>query len=283
MLLKGPGKIDWHDAGSMLVGTDESGNVVKQVPKGVTPDTKYGKETVGAEKLFDATTVPASTRYTQDQENNRQRVGLTTVPASAVYTQGQENARQATGLGTVPASTIYTQQQENDRAKQALDNKPLSETQGNAAAFGMRAKVSNDIFDQLEKSGADVGSMQNMLAQSRITNAVAPGWAQQAEQAKKNFMSAVLRKESGAAISASEYDAEDRKYFPQPGDSDGVKAQKRAARDLAIEALRIQAGSQGGKAIDAHGTARVSSDADYAALPSGATFVGPDGKTRRKP
>ena len=31
------------------------------------------------------------------------------------------------------------------------------------------------------------------------------------------------------------------------------------------------------------GPARVNSDAEYNALPSGATFVGPDGKTRRKP
>lgn len=31
------------------------------------------------------------------------------------------------------------------------------------------------------------------------------------------------------------------------------------------------------------GTTRVSSDAEYAALPSGALFIGPDGKTRRKP
>ena len=29
--------------------------------------------------------------------------------------------------------------------------------------------------------------------------------------------------------------------------------------------------------------ANIKSDADYNALPSGATFVGPDGKTRRKP
>jgi hypothetical protein len=32
-----------------------------------------------------------------------------------------------------------------------------------------------------------------------------------------------------------------------------------------------------------NGHAKVASDADYAALPSGATFVGPDGKVRRKP
>jgi hypothetical protein len=178
MVLKGPGKVEWHDAGSMLVGTDESGNVVKQVPKGVTPDAKYGKETVGADKIFDASVVPESTKFTQGQENQRQRVGLSTVPASAVYAQGQENARQATSLGTVPAGTRFTQEQENERARLAQDNKPLTETQGNAAAFGMRAKVSNDIFAKLEASGAPVGGLENMLAQSRITNAAAPGWAQ---------------------------------------------------------------------------------------------------------
>jgi hypothetical protein len=67
-----------------------------------------------------------------------------------------------------------------------------------------------------------------------------------------NFMSAVLRKESGAAISASEYDAEDRKYFPQPGDGADVKAQKQKARALAIDALRVQAGT-GAKSIDGVG------------------------------
>jgi hypothetical protein len=52
----------------------------------------------------------------------------------------------------------------------------------------------------------------------------------------------VLRKESGAAISQSEFDKEDQKYFPQPGDGPGVRAQKQKARELAIKSLEIQAG-----------------------------------------
>jgi len=39
----------------------------------------------------------------------------------------------------------------------------------------------------------------------------------------------------------------------------------------------------GGNVSAAGGLARVSTDADYNALPSGSTFIGPDGKTRRKP
>jgi hypothetical protein len=62
------------------------------------------------------------------------------------------------------------------------------------------------------------------------------------EQAKKNFITAVLRKESGAAIGASEFATEEKKYFPQAGDSDKVIAQKQRGREIAIQAMKIQAG-----------------------------------------
>ena len=61
-------------------------------------------------------------------------------------------------------------------------------------------------------------------------------------QARKNFATAVLRKESGASISPTEFADVDRIYFPQPGDSKDVIAQKQRARDLAIQSLATQAG-----------------------------------------
>lgn len=248
MILKGPSKIEWKDAGGELVGVDEAGNIVGHMPKGVTPDARYNKENVSAETQYTSNKVPAATIYTQDQENARQDKNLSTVPASARFTQGQENARQDKTLSTVPASTRYTQEQENARAGE----KPLTETQGNAAAFGMRAAAANDIIKDLEGHGAPLGSVQSFLAKSRVTNAAAPEWAQKAEQAKLNFMSATLRKESGAVISPTEYETEDRKYFPQPGDSRAVIEQKRAARELAIDAMRVQAGPKGAQSIKSH-------------------------------
>jgi hypothetical protein len=62
------------------------------------------------------------------------------------------------------------------------------------------------------------------------------------QQAKTNFITAVLRKESGATIQPSEFKTEDEKYFPQAGDTSGVLKQKQKARELAIEAMKIQAG-----------------------------------------
>jgi hypothetical protein len=45
---------------------------------------------------------------------------------------------------------------------------------------------------------------------------------------------------------------EDKKYFPQPGESDKVLTQKQKAREMAVEALKIMAGP-GAKNIGAGG------------------------------
>jgi hypothetical protein len=65
---------------------------------------------------------------------------------------------------------------------------------------------------------------------------------QQNKQARSNFITAVLRKESGAAIGKDEFDREEAKYFPQAGDSKETIKQKQDARNLAIKAMKIGAG-----------------------------------------
>jgi hypothetical protein len=75
-----------------------------------------------------------------------------------------------------------------------------------------------------------------------LANGLNSDQQQSYDQAKRNFVSAVLRKESGAAISQDEFTNEDKKYFPQPNDSAATIEQKARARDLAIEGLKAQAG-----------------------------------------
>lgn len=151
--------------------------------------------------------------------------------------------------------------------------KPLTEAQGNSVAFGARAIEANRIATDLEKQGVRntgairtaVGGIVSMtpfvgeqLEQGvRSTFNVLPSAAggpsaeqQQTEQARRNFVSAVLRKESGAAIGVDEYKNEERKYFPQAGDTDKVIKQKQEARKLAIEALKAQAGPSGVRQIN---------------------------------
>lgn len=57
---------------------------------------------------------------------------------------------------------------------------------------------------------------------------------QRFDQAKRDFVNAVLRRESGAAISQSEFDNANKQYFPQPGDSREKIADKKRNRQDAL-------------------------------------------------
>jgi hypothetical protein len=151
--------------------------------------------------------------------------------------------------------------------------KPLTEVQGNAVSFGARAVEANRIASDLEKQGKTntgvirtvVGGVlggapiigdkleQNVRSSFNVLPTYLGGpnpQQQQNDQARRDFVSAVLRKESGAAISASEYANEEKKYFPQLGDSDEVIKQKQNSRLKAIEGLKSQAGPSGVRQIN---------------------------------
>ena len=141
----------------------------------------------------------------------------------------------------------------------------LTESQGNATAFGMRMMESNKILTDLEKAGKKdtgvikgaVGSTVGLIpfigdkledvsgsifnALPRVLGGLSPE-QQQVAQARINFITALLRKESGAAIGPSEFATAEKNYFPKPGDDDATIAQKQQARQTAIKAMQIQAG-----------------------------------------
>lgn len=73
-------------------------------------------------------------------------------------------------------------------------------------------------------------------------NAMLSPESQRYDQAKRNFINAVLRRESGAVISEGEFKNADVQYFPQPGDSEAVKLQKAQNRRTAIDGLAAGAG-----------------------------------------
>ncbi|MNY33828.1 hypothetical protein D3C86_1681260 [compost metagenome] len=63
----------------------------------------------------------------------------------------------------------------------------------------------------------------------------------------------MLRQESGASIAPSEFDNARKQYFPQPGDSDKVIAQKARNREIAIQGLQNNAGKAAYKPAPASG------------------------------
>ncbi|KAB0680161.1 hypothetical protein [Aureimonas leprariae] len=65
---------------------------------------------------------------------------------------------------------------------------------------------------------------------------------QQADQAGREFLASVLRKDSGAAITDQEMAIYGKTYLPQPGDGAEVLQQKRAARRQALSAIETGLG-----------------------------------------
>jgi len=123
---------------------------------------------------------------------------------------------------------------------------PATEAQGMAIGYGSRMQNADRITTMLEATAPQVQSAISRGAAQipYIGNFLAPAKVQQYNQAKRDFALAVLRRESGAAISAEEYDTVDKTYFSQPGDSAEVLKQKQATRRAAIQAIQIQAGRQ---------------------------------------
>lgn len=139
----------------------------------------------------------------------------------------------------------------------AADGQPVSggtaltEFQGKSTSYGMRAQEASKIIDQVGKGGQVQPSLLKRGAEAVplvgeglgiAANQFASPEQQQIEQAQRDFVNAVLRQESGAAISASEFENARKQYFPQPGDSAEVVAQKQRSRESAINGFRISAG-----------------------------------------
>jgi hypothetical protein len=148
----------------------------------------------------------------------------------------------------------------------------MTESQGNATAFGMRMKDSHAALKDLENKGmtntgvigstiggvvglvpligdklaSGVDNIYNVLPQ--VLGGYSPE-QQQVLNGRINFITAVLRKESGASINPNEFITMEKLYFPRPGDDASLIKQKQNARELAIKAMKVQAGP-GAKSID---------------------------------
>ena len=122
----------------------------------------------------------------------------------------------------------------------SVTGKPLSDTERVAQGYAQRMIESDRIISQFGSQFASPtsfgGALPSVLQSSE---------RQSYEQAKRDFINATLRKESGAAIQESEFNSADKQYFPQAGDSPQVVSQKATNRQLKINALKLEGGLSG--------------------------------------
>jgi hypothetical protein len=137
------------------------------------------------------------------------------------------------------------------REKEGLENRKKridvqsaeagSDTERKAAGFTNRLEQAEQNLSSLMESYDPTGKMEGLKSRL-LPEEFKTEDIKKIEQVKRNFITAQLRRESGASISPEELDTANKLYFPMPGDSPDVLAQKAESRRLAIENMKRESG-----------------------------------------
>jgi hypothetical protein len=114
--------------------------------------------------------------------------------------------------------------------------KPMTEAQSKDTVYATRAKGALEAFEPFsdaltnlaESAGGSIPIVGNYLKSDEY---------QMAEQAGQEFLAAVLRKDTGAAITRDEMITYGETYLPRPGDSKAKLQYKQQARRRALAAM----------------------------------------------
>lgn len=155
-----------------------------------------------------------------------------------------EQLKQSDPLYKAQLAKTYADIQ-NSQANQTLNGKPQTTIQAQVQGYADRTNQADVILAKLGSQFAS-SSLGNIIGSNNPINMLKSSDRQQYEQAQRDFVNAVLRRESGAAISASEFDSYGKQYFPQLGDSAATIAQKAANRQTTINNLYQQSNTQRG-------------------------------------
>ncbi len=121
-------------------------------------------------------------------------------------------------------------------------DKPPNDSQSKALLFGDRMAAADKILGDLNTKGVYLSNPATSVG--GVVGAAArwatPNENLQVEQAQRDFVNAVLRRESGAAISDSEFDNARKQYFPQMFDGEDVRKQKAEARARATRLIQAE-------------------------------------------
>ena len=160
-------------------------------------------------------------------------------PGSPEYQRAILEARKKTGM------VVESDGQGGFRMTQGVDAAEmpkLNVEQGKNTGFLIRAQDAHKTITDNEGEGTSLWNKGMRAIPGGLGNYGLGENAQKLEQAKRDFINAVLRQESGAVISPEEFANADQQYFPQPGDDDAVIEQKRRNRENAIAGFRVRSG-----------------------------------------
>jgi GH24 family phage-related lysozyme (muramidase) len=116
----------------------------------------------------------------------------------------------------------------------------FSEGASKAANFANMMQQSEAVLAPYKENPLGVVGQMNEMWPEGMANRMRDPAYQAYRQSAMQWVRAKLRKESGAAISTPEFEGEFQTFFPQPGDTPEVIAQKKQARDAALMGMKAE-------------------------------------------
>lgn len=202
---------------------------IKEVPGGAAQAEMFGGKSVDAQALNWLVT---NGRLTQEQAAQMAAGKTVSGPnGELLFLKPEDVFRQAPGS---PAGDAQPGMTQLTPPKVTLDEKK-------AMTFADRMTTSGGIIDQLGDAG--LGFKDRVLSNIPLVgNSLVSDEYQQLDQARRDFINAQLRRESGAVISPEEFDNANKQYFPQPGDTKETLEQKRKNRETAVLGMQRDGG-----------------------------------------
>lgn len=254
---------------------EEFRNYLPKVALGMTKYTELNKpqfvtrnlggttDTIATEGMTGATRVLNSSLNTQSPDNkaSNERMAADNAASRQVQMRGQNmvdsRSRESNAASMSKpfevtdesGNKVLVQQDKQGNIKRVEGfspksgaDKPLTDAQSKAALFGTRMQNSDQIINDLAGKGTttSVPFSRAGFGVGSTINAASSGSQQQLDQAKRDFINATLRRESGAVISPSEFDNAEKQYFPQIGDSAAVIKQKANNRAIATRGVQAE-------------------------------------------
>jgi hypothetical protein len=170
-------------------------------------------------------------------ETQRQRMAIPQALPPDVEAQRTRMAQDAA------KSRLLSPEEEAQQTRMAqakLERKPMTDEQAKAAGFADRMADAEKIIGPMNAPG--YFETQRAKYGGTLGNYTLSPEYQKFSQAKRNFVNAVLRRESGAVINPDEFVNADLQYFPQPGEGKEVIAQKAQNRAAAYAGMVRSAG-----------------------------------------
>jgi hypothetical protein len=175
---------------------------------------------------------------------------------------GQEGYIQPPSRAGGPSQILRLPGTDQPAIKPGEKPKDLNDAQSKANLFGTRAQEANKIVSKLAGAGTTSPSFAQQVTNAdgiggRVATALATPQQQQIDQAQRDFINAVLRRESGAVINPGEFTNARAQYFVQPGDKPAVIAQKARNRQIAVEGIlaEVPAAKRGVPTVNAENDA----------------------------